>query len=138
MAYLSERLAVLSRPECLELLGQASIGRVGVSIGALPAVLPVNYAMVDHAIVFRTAPGTRLSAALRGAVVAFEADAVDSDAETGWSVLVVGRAEEVTEPALVGKARALGLEAWAPGSRDHFVSIAIERVSGRRIEAKIP
>lgn len=128
-------LVVLSREECVALLRQASLGRVGVSIGALPAILPVNYGVLDDHVVFRTAPGTQLTAALRDAVVAFEADFADDHATTGWSVLVVGRAKELTEPGVLEEARALRLQPWAPGSHDHFVAIGLERVSGRRVEA---
>jgi nitroimidazol reductase NimA-like FMN-containing flavoprotein (pyridoxamine 5'-phosphate oxidase superfamily) len=133
MASIAGELTALSRPECLALLEKESLGRVGVSIDALPAILPVNYRVLDDAIVLRTAPGTKLTAALQGAVVAFEVDNADEEAHTGWSVLVVGRARQVSEPDELERAGALGLRPWAPGSHDHFVAIAIEQISGRRI-----
>ena len=61
-------LELLSPEECEQLLAQQSIGRVGISMGALPVVLPVNYAMLDGDVVIRTGAGTKLDAALSGQV----------------------------------------------------------------------
>jgi len=64
----------LDRGECLRLLGSVSIGRIIFTEHALPAAEPVNFALLGDAVVFRTAAGSRLAAAARNAVVAFEAD----------------------------------------------------------------
>ena len=88
-------LRPLSREECLLLLGREALGRVSVSIGALPLILPVNYSLFDGAIVLRTAQGTKLGAALAGTVVGFEIDGTDTGHTTGWSVLVIGHAREI-------------------------------------------
>ena len=58
-----------------------------VNVDGVPAAFPVNFALLDDDIVFRTAPGTKLSAALEGAVVGFEVDRIDPVFESGWSVL---------------------------------------------------
>ena len=126
-------LEVLSRAECLKLLAGARIGRVGLSVGALPAVLPVNFALVGDAIVLRTAAGSKLDAALANAVVAFEADSIDPLYHTGWSVLVQGVASEVVDPAERERLRAEPLRPWADHDRDRFVRIYIDIVSGRRL-----
>jgi nitroimidazol reductase NimA-like FMN-containing flavoprotein (pyridoxamine 5'-phosphate oxidase superfamily) len=118
---------------CLALLGAGGIGRVGVSIGAVPAVFPVNYAMLDREVVFRTAAGTRLDAAVRNAVVAFEVDDLDPQYREGWSVLVVGIAGEIADDARRARAEALPLRPWAPGSTERVMVIRPELVSGRRI-----
>jgi nitroimidazol reductase NimA-like FMN-containing flavoprotein (pyridoxamine 5'-phosphate oxidase superfamily) len=68
------RLETLDRAECLNLMATAPVGRIGVSIGALPAIIPVNFALVGANIVIRTVPGAKLDAATRHAVVAFEVD----------------------------------------------------------------
>ena len=62
----------LSHAECMELLATVPIGRLGISIGALPLVLPVNFALHDGRVIFRTAPGTKLDGAVAGTVVAFD------------------------------------------------------------------
>src|SRR5678815_1304916 len=65
-----EGLELLTEHDARALLASGEIGRVGITIGALPAIFPVNYRVIDGAIVFRTAPGSKLSAAAEGAVVA--------------------------------------------------------------------
>lgn len=126
-------LELLTEAECLRLLGGASIGRVAVSIGALPAVFPVNFALVDGAIIFKTGEGTKLAAALAHAVVAFEVDAIDAMYHEGWSVMVVGPAEEVTDTIELQRLRNAPVTPWAGGHRDHIIRIRPEFTSGRRI-----
>ena len=127
-------LGVMEEQECLELLRRASVGRVAVSIGAVPAVFPVNFGVLDDGgIVFRTGTGTKLDAAMRNAVIAFEVDEVDPLYHEGWSVLVVGVADELRDPESVERALGMPLAAWAPGLRDHLVCLRPEMVSGRRI-----
>ena len=127
-------LEVLTRPECVHLLGRGGIGRVAVTIGALPAVFPVNYALDDAGdIVFRSSPGTKLTAALRGAVVAFEVDHFDAFAHSGWSVMVVGPAAVVIDAEENARLERLPLSPWAPSEEDVFVRICAEIVSGREI-----
>jgi nitroimidazol reductase NimA-like FMN-containing flavoprotein (pyridoxamine 5'-phosphate oxidase superfamily) len=121
----------LSREECIGLLGSRRLGRVSVSIGALPAILPVNYVLWDDVILFRTAPGTKLSAALMGTVVGFEVDDAADDLSAGWSVLVVGHATEIRDLQTLEVVRQLPLASWAPSGRDYFVRISTEHVSGR-------
>lgn len=128
-------LSSLSREECLDLLRRHRLGRVSVSIGALPAILPVNYVVRDDEIVFRTAPGTKLSAALMDSVVGFEIDSGDADGSAGWSVLVVGHAIEVRDHETLEQLRAMPLRSWAPGDRDNFVRIPLTHVSGRAFGA---
>jgi nitroimidazol reductase NimA-like FMN-containing flavoprotein (pyridoxamine 5'-phosphate oxidase superfamily) len=129
-----EGLDLLSEAECYTLLATESVGRVGVTVGALPVILPVNYATVGRDVVFRTSPGTKLRAALDHAVVAFEVDVLDYERRTGWSVLVVGRAREVVDPAELEALEALDLEPWAGDApRDRWVRVQAEFVSGRRI-----
>ncbi|MCD9625382.1 pyridoxamine 5'-phosphate oxidase family protein [Rhabdothermincola salaria] len=124
-------LEVLGREDCLALLRTVPVGRLGLSMNALPVVLPVSFVVDRERLVVRTARGTKLDAALAGAVVAFEAD--DYDARTGdaWSVLVRGSTavlgEPPEQPPPVGD-RAL----WVGDTADQWVTISTELVSGRR------
>ena len=127
-------LAVMDEQECMEHLRNASVGRVAVTIGAVPAVFPVNFGVLeDGGIVFRTGTGTKLDAAMRNAVIAFEVDDVDPLYHEGWSVLVVGVADELRDPARIAHALNLPLASWAPGTRDHLVCLHPDMISGRRI-----
>ncbi len=126
-------LSVLDREECEALLRTQRVGRVGVCTHR-PLVLPVVYALLDSDVVFRTAPGEKLIAAALNRTVAFEVDEYDLSARTGWSVIVVGTAEEVVAPEELTRVRALDLHPWAGEVRDRFVRIRAEEMSGRRVD----
>ena len=125
-------LEVLSRDHCLRLMRRRTIGRVVLSVDALPAAFPVNYALLDDDVVFRSGPGTKLSAALDGAVVAFQVDSIDPVRQSGWSVLVRGEASVVRAPEELTRAGRLGLRPSAPGDHPFFVRVRSQLVSGRR------
>jgi nitroimidazol reductase NimA-like FMN-containing flavoprotein (pyridoxamine 5'-phosphate oxidase superfamily) len=126
-------LQVLDREQCVRLLQRATVGRVGITSGALPAVLPVNFHVDDDRIVFRTGQGTKLDAATRDAVVAFEADEIDPAGRTGWSVMVTGVAQEVTDAGERQRLVEHVSPRWVPGDDGRVVAITMELVSGRRI-----
>lgn len=126
-------LELLSEAESWRLVELGEVGRVGVTIGALPAIFPVNYRVIDGAVVFRTAPGSKLDAATRGAVVAFEIDDWDRADRSGWSVLVIGRSEVVHDLVMTRLVIDAGLEPFAEGRRSNIVRILPEIVTGRRI-----
>jgi nitroimidazol reductase NimA-like FMN-containing flavoprotein (pyridoxamine 5'-phosphate oxidase superfamily) len=128
-----EGLELLTEDEARELLATGHVGRVGLTVGALPAIFPVNYRLIDGAIVFRTSPGSKMSAATTGAVVAFEVDDYQLADRTGWSVLAVGRSEVVHDPDTIRGVLASGLEPMADGCRNAIVRIEPTFVSGRRI-----
>ena len=128
-----EGLELLSEDEARELLAMGGVGRVGLTIGALPAIFPVNYQVIDGAILFRTAPGSKTSAATAGAVVAFEVDDYQASDRTGWSVLAVGQAELVHDLHLTFRVLDAHLEPFADGKRSHIVRIEPTFISGRRI-----
>ena len=129
----SRGLERLSEDECRTYLGSAQLGRIGLRIGESPAILPVNYALLDGDVVFRTDPGSKLTAALMGVQVAFEADGAVGEGDLRWSVLVVGYAEEIRDTATLARVDDLGLEPWVAGHRDNVVRITPHQITGRRI-----
>lgn len=131
-------LEVLERQECMRLLATATLGRLGLTSGALPTVLPVNFALADDCILVRTGRGTKLDAATRNAVVAFEADHFDPMDHSGWSVVVTGIAREVTAPEELRRLQAVPIARWAPSEADRIVEISTELVTGRRIGRGVP
>jgi nitroimidazol reductase NimA-like FMN-containing flavoprotein (pyridoxamine 5'-phosphate oxidase superfamily) len=130
---IDEGLELLSEADALRLLAQGEVGRVGFTMGALPAILPVNYRVIDGSVVFRSSPGSKLSAAMRGAVVAFEVDDFNAADRSGWSVLVIGQSEVVHDLDITFRALEAGLEPYADGPRGAIVRIEPSFVSGRRI-----
>lgn len=131
-------LEILDRDACLRLLEAATIGRIGISSGALPVVLPVNFRLVDDHIVFRTGIDTKLDAASTDSVVAFEIDDFDPISHTGWSVVITGTAHEVTDPDTITELHQANIPQWAPSGNDHVVAIDTGRISGRRITRALP
>jgi nitroimidazol reductase NimA-like FMN-containing flavoprotein (pyridoxamine 5'-phosphate oxidase superfamily) len=127
-------LEIIDPDECRRLLAGDEVGRLAVVDGGTPAIFPVNYALDGEAVVFRTAPGTKLSSGPRGKV-AFEVDAFDRSTRTGWSVVVTGHLEEVTayDAATLDRVSQLPVEPWAGGDRAHWMRLVPARVSGRRI-----
>jgi nitroimidazol reductase NimA-like FMN-containing flavoprotein (pyridoxamine 5'-phosphate oxidase superfamily) len=113
-------------------LRRHSVGRLGFVRDGQPVILPVNYVVDGETIVFRTGAGTRLDA-LRDARVAFEVDAVDTEHRTGWSVLVQGRAREVTASDELDYLARARLAPWAGGEKAHWIRIVADTVTGRRI-----
>lgn len=127
-------LDIIPLTECLHLLAGQRIGRLGFVVGDQPLVLPVNYAMAADIVLFRTGAGTKLEAAM-DAKVAFEVDEVDAEAGTGWSVVVQGEAQEITDDVDVFAEvlREAAAPTWIPGPADHYVRIVPSLISGRRI-----
>ncbi len=123
---------VLGRDECFRLLASVAVGRIGLSMSALPVVLPVNFAVDGDRLVIRTAAGSKLDAALTGAVVAFEADHVDPETGEAWSVLVRGSSAVLTDAADIAALADLDLNAWVADHTDQWVMITTDLVSGRR------
>jgi nitroimidazol reductase NimA-like FMN-containing flavoprotein (pyridoxamine 5'-phosphate oxidase superfamily) len=126
-------LEVLDKRTSLELLGTVTVGRVLVTMGALPAAFPVNFSLLGDDVVFCTSAGTKLDAALRNSVVGFEVDDFDSRGRTGWSVLVTGHANEIVDAAERLAVAELGLRSWLPSGPERFVRISSQLVTGRRL-----
>jgi nitroimidazol reductase NimA-like FMN-containing flavoprotein (pyridoxamine 5'-phosphate oxidase superfamily) len=128
-------LEELSEPICRLALGRAVLGRLGVVVDGVPQIFPVNHVLDDDTghIVFPTNARTKMHAALSGSTVAFEVDGVDEGGRSAWSVVAFGRAEEVTDAELIARAQERRIPLWAIGAYTHWVRIAPERLTGRRI-----
>lgn len=131
-------LSELTIGECHTLLAGHHLGRLAFldRAGVMPMIIPVNYLLHDETVVFRTDPGSKLIAALHGSPVAFEVDGTDEPQQLGWSVVVRGFLEEVTDPDERDRLSATPLVAWAPGAKAHYVRVNPRLVSGRRIRVQ--
>ncbi|GAA3246285.1 MULTISPECIES: pyridoxamine 5'-phosphate oxidase family protein [unclassified Streptomyces] len=127
------RLVALGPDECRRLLGTHGVGRLVVPLTDEILAVPVNYSVVDGAVVFRTDPATAPGRAA-GRRVAFEVDRIDDAFGVGWSVLVQGTARTVTDP---DEQRTLTARAysnpWAGGPRTTWMRIDPDGITGRRI-----
>jgi uncharacterized protein len=126
-------LVELDEAQCLRLLAGSKIGRVVFTDAALPAAQPVTYFLDGEEVVFRTGGGSKLAAATRGAVVAFQVDEFDSSTRTGWTVLGVGEAYEVLVPRRLAELAERMPEPWAPNRTAHPIAVPLQRLTGRRL-----
>jgi len=123
--------------ECERRLAAASLGRIGVIVDGRPEIFPVNHVFdpQSHQVIFPTQEGTKLHAALSWPWIAFEVDGEEPDGSAGWSVIVVGKAEELTDSAHIERASRLRLVRWGAGRGVHWIGVQPSRVTGRRISA---
>jgi uncharacterized protein len=125
----------VSPEECWQLVATQPIGRVAVIVGHYPLVFPVNFAVDDKTILYRTGAGTKLHSIHRSNVT-FEVDAIDPVHRTGWSVMIKGVARELSpthDRGAVSRAEFGGATPWAPGERAHLIRIIADQITGRRI-----
>ena len=127
-------LEIISDGECRELLRHAAIGRVGFTDAGETVILPVNFAWVAGSVLFRTSMGSKLRNAARAHPMSFEIDSWDESSRTGWSVLVKGVSDEVTDEWVVSLSEQLGVDPWAKGiERNDLIRIRADEITGRRI-----
>ena len=124
---------VFGREQCLALLASVPIGRVLYTDQALPAVMPMNFVLDGDEVTILTGSGSTMAAAIRNAVVAFQADDYDPLAMTGWSVTITGQARLVDDPQEIARLVRLELRPWAHVPNGQFVRIPCRHVSGGRI-----
>jgi nitroimidazol reductase NimA-like FMN-containing flavoprotein (pyridoxamine 5'-phosphate oxidase superfamily) len=90
----------MTSDECRRLLAAGNIGRVAISAGALPMVLPVQYTLQGDQLLLRTPGHHEVSEAIDGQVIGFEADEIDLELGVGWCVSVTGTVHVVSRPEL--------------------------------------
>jgi nitroimidazol reductase NimA-like FMN-containing flavoprotein (pyridoxamine 5'-phosphate oxidase superfamily) len=128
----------LDKDECLRLISPNGVGRIAYASRFGPVVLPVNYALNDGSVFFRTTEDSPLDEDLRTGIanadyiVAFEIDDIDGVARQGWSVLIQGPAHHMTREDRT-ESEHPEVESWAPGDKELFVQITPSRITGRRI-----
>jgi nitroimidazol reductase NimA-like FMN-containing flavoprotein (pyridoxamine 5'-phosphate oxidase superfamily) len=121
------------REHCLALVASVPVGRVVYTDQALPAVMPMNFLLDGDQIVIHTASDSALAAAIRNAVVAFQADHVDPATDTGWSITITGQARLVDDAEETARLARLPLRPWVPAANGQFIRISTRRVTGRRL-----
>lgn len=133
------RVEFLSDAECVRLLRSHNLGRIAVVDREVrPLIFPINYFFDEGVVVFRTAPGTKLDL-VPGSYVSFEIDSWNADEGIGWSVLVKGIAHDITDSrgAPTGRMRFWPVRPAAPGSREHWVGIWANEITGRAFRSEV-
>lgn len=131
-------LRELTYGECRALLVRQQAGRVAVSTPDGPHIVPLNYSVVDEAIIFRTTPFSVLATYGRNAKLAFEVDHLRDELQLGWSVVVRGRADVVTDPEQISHIRKIWPPyPWADGVRNLHFRLPLQELTGRTV-GKLP
>ncbi len=127
-------LVELDDDHCWELLAGVGVARVGIVAGDRVDVLPVNHLVHDGRVFWRSGAGTKLGVAAAEATVAVEADHIDPDDHTGWSVVVHGHASIVNDPALLDALHARDFAPWtAVDQKVLWIEVVPDEVTGRRL-----
>ncbi|WP_235532508.1 pyridoxamine 5'-phosphate oxidase family protein [Nocardioides sp. Root140] len=124
----------LPTEKCLDLLSAGVVGRVAICTPDGPRIVPVNYAVVRGAVVFRTDPDSVLGQRRWPELLAFEVDHLDYERHRGWSVVAVGPGECVEDPdTLAVIRREWEPRPWAGGERPLHIQLAWTELSGRQL-----
>jgi uncharacterized protein len=126
----------LTDDQCWAYLHSQQLGRVAITVDDQPLVFPVNYAVGEKSVVFRTAPGTKLAYG-PGFKACFEIDSYDSHSREGWSVMAIGMLEEITDAQdqQSNALRHLPVHPVAPGVRLHWIALRVSELTGRHFTA---
>jgi hypothetical protein len=124
----------LSWSECEALLRAGVAGRVAFAAPGGPHITPVNYSVIDGAVVIETSPHGLLGTYGAGALLAFEVDQLDHERQRGWSVVAKGRGASVDTPEEVNRIRR-GWEPkpWASGPRGLYLRLQWTELTGRQL-----
>jgi hypothetical protein len=130
----SGAVLTLSEAQCRALLEGGIFGRVAVCTDSGPRILPVNYSIVDDAVVFRTSPYGVVATHDWKTAMAFQIDYVNYAEQRGWSVLAVGRGHRVEDPGELDRVTSTwDPRPWAAGSRPLYVRLEWTELTGRRL-----
>jgi nitroimidazol reductase NimA-like FMN-containing flavoprotein (pyridoxamine 5'-phosphate oxidase superfamily) len=133
-----EDVTILDQSQCWELLRRPQVGRLAIVIADAVEIFPINF-VVDHGtLVFRTGEGSKLTGARISAPVAFEIDGYSPDDEQAWSVIVKGSVHEIKVLYDMVDTFALPLWPWHAKTKNAFVRIIPEDISGRRFHVVDP
>jgi len=126
--------AELDEAECRRLLATATLGRISFTESALPAIVPVPFALHEGQVLIPGEDSSSLVGAVRGAVVAFGVDSFDARTETGWSVTVVGPTRILRDPRrLLGPAGVSLPDRWTGRGRI-LIAVQVALLYGWRSE----
>lgn len=128
----NEPVLKLTEDQAWELLEATRHGRLVGVVGGRADIFPVNIAVRDRKVYFRTAPGTKLAEVAINDNVLIEADGILSD--QAWSVVVRGSARLLQTSREISAAETLSLQPWVPGSKEQFVVITPSEISGRHFQ----
>lgn len=126
---------VLTDQDCWDTLRRLEFGRLAYAIDGYLDLVPINYAVHDGEIVFRTAEGSKLSAVLAGGEVVFEIDEIGDDEAVSIIMRALPREMPHDEARWADQLR---LRPWVPTVKEHVVGLRPLQMSGRRFHLARP
>lgn len=123
------RIGILSDDQCWDLLANAQVARLATSAMGSVDIVPINFAIDRHTILFRSPVGVKLLELTLNHEVALEIDA--HNAVAAWSVVLKGSAHAITNPAEIAQAESVGLVSWVENTAPNWVRIVPSVVTGR-------
>lgn len=124
----------LSPSECEALLRAGVTGRVALATPTGPHIVPVNYSIVNSAIVLRTSPYSVLGTYGRDTALAFEVDHFDHGHQRGWSVVARGRSQAIHDASEIDRIRRVWEpRPWASGIRSLYLRLSWSELTGRQL-----
>lgn len=122
-------VSVLEEDSCWGFLAGTEVGRLATAVLNVPEIFPVNFCLDGESVVFRSASGTKLDELTQNHAVTFEADGWDGDG--GWSVVIHGSAELITDQIELARAAKMPLRPWIATDKPNYVRIVPDTITGR-------
>jgi hypothetical protein len=116
----------ISEPECWELLATVSVGRLALSVHALPVILPVQYYLDGRRLALCLGHHALPERALHESIVAFAADSIDMATRSGWSIQVQGR-------SVIPRGLRIDTDCDLPATPAQVVEVVPGKISGHRM-----
>ncbi|MHA7155733.1 pyridoxamine 5'-phosphate oxidase family protein [Arthrobacter sp. TMN-50] len=125
----------LNADECWALMAGQTTGRIGFLYEGMVTIFPLNCIVYDGGVYFRTSEDAVIARS-QLEQAAFQLDHIDTPTRSGWTILVNGPVNRITDPALLKTLwGSRADEPWAPGQRNVFFGISPRKISGRRLRA---
>lgn len=114
-------VTIIPEESCWGYLASQEVGRLGVSSHDVPEIFPLNYYVDGESVIFRSAEGSKMDQLAVNNNVVLEVDGWTDDG--GWSVMVKGTAERITDPEELARARKAPLLPWIGTAKTIFVRV---------------
>jgi nitroimidazol reductase NimA-like FMN-containing flavoprotein (pyridoxamine 5'-phosphate oxidase superfamily) len=135
MPDLDSPVAEMTAEECWSHLEEEEFGRLAYRLVDEVHIVPVNFVVDGHTLLFRTAAGNKLLAAALASDVAFEIDQREED--SAWSVVVRGHLRRLEEDEQ-HRVDNLPEHSWISTRRDEVIDLVPEVVTGRKFLLRRP
>jgi nitroimidazol reductase NimA-like FMN-containing flavoprotein (pyridoxamine 5'-phosphate oxidase superfamily) len=128
--HIEEGIDEIPTDACMRLLREGAVGLLALVGSEAPDVRPVNFALHRQQIVMRTGRGRIFEGARREEQASFVITESDRLEHSGWSVVVTGRLSicDPTDSAIRTRVRP-----WAKADKREWITLSVDRVTGRRI-----